>query len=232
MVGPGLPGVPQQVRIDPVLRRRPTGAGTLVDGPQPHDAHKPLHPLPAHAPALPRQPALHRLDPRKGVSRYCRFRAYIVINGLKLSQQPCRRFGIDPPQFCSRIPSTSCWPVNLSVRIVRRGSPFQRSPGCCHDPSGRLPGYSTHGRPGVPVKTARPQLDWRHRGPPKRPPRFRNMGMGCCAINLGSYSLSLLDGLFAGSLGRKATTTASKPASTRTIQKNESTFQDSMDNPQ
>ena len=35
LVGPGDPGIPQQVGIDPMLRRRSAGAGTPVDGPQP-----------------------------------------------------------------------------------------------------------------------------------------------------------------------------------------------------
>ena len=34
--GPGDPGVPHQVGIDPMLRRRLAGPGTPVDGPQPH----------------------------------------------------------------------------------------------------------------------------------------------------------------------------------------------------
>ena len=59
LVGPGDPGVPQQVGIDPMLRRRLAGAGTPVDGPQPHDSHQPLHPLPAYRYPLPLQPGLH-----------------------------------------------------------------------------------------------------------------------------------------------------------------------------
>ena len=41
-----------------MLPRHPTGAGTPVDGPQPHDAHQPLHPLPAyhHPPSLQSNP--------------------------------------------------------------------------------------------------------------------------------------------------------------------------------
>ncbi len=66
LVGPGNSDLFQQVGIDPVLRRRPTSAGTAVDGPQPHDSHQPLHPLPAHPPALPRQPDLHAPRPVEG----------------------------------------------------------------------------------------------------------------------------------------------------------------------
>ena len=58
--------IPQQIGIDPVRRRWLAGAGTPVDGPQPRDAHQPLHPLPAHAPALPRQPDLHAPRPVAG----------------------------------------------------------------------------------------------------------------------------------------------------------------------
>ena len=38
----------QQIRKDWLPRRWPAGAGPTVDGPQSHDAHQPLHPLPAH----------------------------------------------------------------------------------------------------------------------------------------------------------------------------------------
>ena len=68
LVGPGDPGVPHQVGIDPMLRRRLAGPGTPVDGPQPHDSHQPLHPLPAYWYTLPVQPGLHLAS--KGVSRY------------------------------------------------------------------------------------------------------------------------------------------------------------------
>ena len=66
LVGPGNSDLFQQIGIDPVLRRRPAGAGTPVDGPQPHDAHQSLHPLPAHPPALPGQPDLHAPRPVEG----------------------------------------------------------------------------------------------------------------------------------------------------------------------
>ena len=59
MVGPGDSGIPQQVGIDPVPRRRLAGPGTPVYGPQPHDSHQPLHPLPAYRHTLPVQPGLH-----------------------------------------------------------------------------------------------------------------------------------------------------------------------------
>ena len=63
LVGPGDPGAPQQVGIDPLLRRRPAGARLPVDGPQPHDPHQPLHPLSAYRlPRLSRQ-AFIRLEP-------------------------------------------------------------------------------------------------------------------------------------------------------------------------
>ena len=67
MVGLGNPGVPQQVGIDPVPRRRLAGAGTPVDGPQPHDSHQPLHPFSAYRYILPVQPGLH--PPRPASTR-------------------------------------------------------------------------------------------------------------------------------------------------------------------
>ena len=72
LVGPADFRIPQQIGIDPVPRRRPAGPGTPVDGPQPHDPHQPLHPLPAHWYPLPIQPGLHPPRPVEGVSRYCR----------------------------------------------------------------------------------------------------------------------------------------------------------------
>ena len=64
LIGPGdpgvsQPGVSQQVGIDPTLRRRPAGLGLPIDGPKPHDAHQPLHPLPAYLFPPPLQPGLH-----------------------------------------------------------------------------------------------------------------------------------------------------------------------------
>ena len=48
-----------------MLRSRPAGAGTPVDGPQPHGAHKPLHPLPAHHHSLSLQPDPHAPRPEE-----------------------------------------------------------------------------------------------------------------------------------------------------------------------
>ena len=63
LVGPGDPGVPQQVGIDPMLWRRSAGAGTPVDGPQSHDSHQPLHALRAYRYPMPIQPGLHPPGP-------------------------------------------------------------------------------------------------------------------------------------------------------------------------
>ena len=66
LVGPGDSDIPQQVGIDRVLRRPAAGARPPVDGPQPHGAHQPLHPLPAHPYPLPLQPGLHPSRPVEG----------------------------------------------------------------------------------------------------------------------------------------------------------------------
>ena len=49
-----------------MLRRRLAGPGTPVDGPQPHDAHQPLHSLPAYWYTLPVQPGPHPPRPVEG----------------------------------------------------------------------------------------------------------------------------------------------------------------------
>ena len=66
LVGPGDPGVPRQLGIDPLLRRRLAGAGTPVDGPQPHGSHQPLHPLPAYDHPLSLQRSPHAPRPVEG----------------------------------------------------------------------------------------------------------------------------------------------------------------------
>ena len=59
LVGSGDFGLLQQIGIAPYSRRRVAGPGSPVDGPQPHDPHQPLHPLPVHRYPPPLQPGLH-----------------------------------------------------------------------------------------------------------------------------------------------------------------------------
>ena len=82
LAGPGNSGLFQQIGIDPVLRRRPAGAGTPVDGPQPHDSHQSLHPLPAYRQALPVQRSLH---PPGTVERGFQV---LAVHGLHQGQVP------------------------------------------------------------------------------------------------------------------------------------------------
>ena len=66
-VGLGDLDIPQQIGIYPALRSRPAGAGTPVDGPQPHDAHQSLHRFRLTTIPPRSNQALMRRDPKKGV---------------------------------------------------------------------------------------------------------------------------------------------------------------------
>ena len=68
LTGPGDLGVPQEVGIDPTLRRPAAGARPTADGRQPHDAHRPLHQLPVHHDLPPVQPGQHAAQPIGGGS--------------------------------------------------------------------------------------------------------------------------------------------------------------------
>ena len=137
----------------------------------------------------------------------------------KFPEAPRRSLRIDSPQYALRFHQHL-----LGTDSVRPDSPSWdlrlQGPSCCHGPSGRLPECCTRGRMGIPADTAGFTAPWTSQT--DRLAGFRNMGWTDVTSTIGSYPLSLPDGLVTAGLGRKATTAASAHTSTMTIQGKES----------